>query len=156
MVEGFYDVDQVSLHSPLNLQQSVDAEAEGWGKIWQTGACGSGPKWPSDMGVSLPETSILAFRGACLTFPAQVGLGWDKCHPRAIARCSDEVLQLLLSLFILAEATGNWFSTVGVVLVVLIPKSDGGKQEAHRTFPLPHSYLDEVWARSCPAMGGPQ
>jgi hypothetical protein len=80
------------------------------------------------MSQALPEVSIQKLRGACFTFPSSVGLGWDKLHPRAIARCSDFVLSMLITLCLLAEASGSWYGSVGIVMVVLIPKSDGGRR----------------------------
>ena len=81
---------------PLNAQQAVDYEAEGWGDIWQQAAIGQDPCWPEDMGETLPHIAVPKFRAACYTFPINVGLGWDKMHPRAVARCSDEVLKMVI------------------------------------------------------------
>ena len=63
-------------------------------------------------------------------------------HPRAIARCSDLVVSYILTLFALAELSGAWQSTIGVILIVLIPKSDGGRRPIG-LFPT----LIRVWMR---------
>jgi len=56
----------------------------------------------------MPDFAVDQFRAACHTFPGAVGLGWDKMHPRALARCSDMVLKLFIKLMLLAEALGSW------------------------------------------------
>ena len=67
-------------------------------------------------------------REACYTFAPSTGLGWDKLHPRAIARLSDGIIELIINLFLLAELAGNWPTLIGAVLIVLLPKSDGGRR----------------------------
>ena len=57
------------------------------------------PRWPMQLGDSLPDLAVDMFREACYTFSNGVGLGWDKLHPRAIARCSDVVICALLQFF---------------------------------------------------------
>ena len=83
---------------------------------------------PTDMGDKLSGISTTKVRAACLSFPTEVGLGWDKLHPRALARCSDRVLEALIAVFLCAEAAGNWFDAIGVIMIILIPKSDGGRR----------------------------
>ena len=83
------------------------------------------------------------FRGACYSFPIGVGLGWDKMHPRALARCSDQLLSALIIMLMLAEESGVWYDSVGVVMVVLIPKSDGGRRPIG-LFPTPV----RIWMRA--------
>ena len=98
------------------------------GGIWQVGVSDNQLVWPESLGQGMVRPNVDEVRGACLTFPCPVGLGWDKMHPRAVARCSDIVIEALITLLMLAEMRGYWFSYVGVILVVLIPKSDGGKR----------------------------
>ena len=38
------------------------------------------------------------------------------------------MLKALIIVFVLAEAVGCWQTAIGVVMVVLIPKSDGGRR----------------------------
>ena len=80
----------------MDAQQAVESEAVSWGKIWQQGVCGQDPKWPDDMGQQLPALAV------CATVSNGVGLGWDKLHPKALARCSDAVLESLVRLLMLA------------------------------------------------------
>ena len=140
-----HDIDG-SLRSewvPLNAQQAVNQEAEAWANVWQQGVQGNMPRWPLQLGDRLPDLAVDTFREACYTFSNGVGLGWDKLHPRAIARCSDVVINALLQLFALAEASGKWQETIGIILVVLIPKSDGGRRPIG-LFPT----LIRVWMRA--------
>ena len=113
---------------PLNSQQAVDVAASEWAEVWQEGKEGQNPRWPAKMGSSLPAAAVGQLREACFTFAPEVGLGWDKTHPRALARCSDEVLDALIKLFVLCETLGIWPKAIGVIIVVLIPKADGGRR----------------------------
>ena len=65
-------------------------------------------------------------RAAALTFPAGTGLGGDNVSPRALARLSDEALMALARILAAAEALGAWGQAVSLVLIVLLPKPDGG------------------------------
>eukprot|EP00973_Karenia_brevis_P036121 4981213-Karenia_brevis.AAC.1 len=94
------------------------------------------------MGEQLPAMAVQHLREACFTFPHQVGLGWDKLHPRALARCSDVVLGLFVQLLLAAEALGRWPVCIGVILIVLLPKPDGGRRPIG-LFPT----LIRVWMR---------
>jgi hypothetical protein len=115
------DGDVCSEWVPLNAQQAVEQEAVTWAEVWEQGVTGHQPRWPLQLGERLPDLAVSTFRGACHTFSNNVGLGWDKLHPRAIARCSDVVIAALLQLFILAEALGRWQDVIGSILVVIIP-----------------------------------
>lgn len=86
--------------------------------------------WPSDnvMNVPMPAVTVLDVRQAAATFLAGTGLGWDKLHPRAVARCSDESVLPLVRIFILAEMIGQWPDLVGIILICLLPKLDGGRR----------------------------
>ena len=83
--------------------------------------------WPEDLGPDLPPLAIDAFRAVCRTFPDGVGLGWDEAHPKAIARYSDFAIRCLLGVLVMAEQSGSWPSTIGVILYVILPKADGGR-----------------------------
>eukprot|EP00969_Alexandrium_andersonii_P080223 3535368-Alexandrium_andersonii.AAC.1 len=67
-------------------------------------------------------------RRAALTFPAGTGLGWDKCHPRAILRCSEAALLALIRLLVCCERLGAWPQSIGCIIIVLLPKPDGGRR----------------------------
>eukprot|EP00973_Karenia_brevis_P084274 11695867-Karenia_brevis.AAC.1 len=72
--------------------------------------------WPESLGEALPTILLAALKVACMSFPVGTGLGWDKMHPRAIVRLSDEALQLLIRIFLLAEQAGRWPDCVGIIL----------------------------------------
>ena len=63
-----------------------------------------------------------------MTFPRKVGLGWDKLHPRALLRCTDEALLALLRFLMLVEIVGAWPDVIGIILICLIPKPEGGRR----------------------------
>ncbi|HUU60977.1 MAG TPA: reverse transcriptase domain-containing protein, partial [Acidimicrobiia bacterium] len=63
---------------------------------------------------------------ACRSFACGTGLGWDALHPRALLRCSDDLISLLIQIMLLCEASGEWPAAVALVVIVLLPKPDGG------------------------------
>ena len=127
-VEGSWTSGDKVETVPLDLQPAVDLEASSWSTVWPAGVASEGPMWPACMGAPLPDLAIQRFRSACMSFPAKVGLGWDKMHPRAIARFSDLVIAYFIRLMVLAESLGHWHGFIGVIMIVLIPKADGGRR----------------------------
>ena len=67
-------------------------------------------------------------RAAALSFPPNTGHGADGLAPRSIARLSSQALQALIALFLAFEASGSWCQAVNMVLIVLLPKRDGGRR----------------------------
>ena len=61
-----------------------------------------------------------------MTFPAATGLSWDALHPRALCGLSDLTLAMIITILARAERIGNWPEAVQLVIIVLLPKSDGG------------------------------
>ena len=82
--------------------------------------------WPDDLGPTPAPLLIEHLRTALFSFPEQLGLGWDKIHPRAIARLDDLVLEAILRLMMACEQKGEWPSKSGLVIIVLLPKPAGG------------------------------
>ena len=76
--------------------------------------------FPADLD-ELPPLDAFSMRAAALSFPADTGLGADNIAPRALARLSDSALEALARL----EA-GSWCQVLSLVLIVLLPKTDGG------------------------------
>ena len=110
---------------PLCDQAAVEREAEEWGRLWQEGQQYLGPEVPTDMEhleALLPE----AIRAAAATFPPGTGLGADHVAPRAVLRLSPAALVALAALFVAFEAQGTWCEVLDLVLIVLLPKPDGG------------------------------
>ena len=115
--------------APLCSMSEANLLAKNWGGEWGTGTQQPPIAWP-DMAleIPLPDVSCHILRTACDSFPCGTGLSWDKFHPRAIARLHDEALLALIRLFILAELVGNWPEVIGIVIICLLPKSDGGRR----------------------------
>ena len=111
--------------APLHDQAQVEAEADGWAKQWNEGGQYDLVIDPT----SSPQLEPLlpwAIRRAALLFPSDTGVGCDNISPRAFARLSDEALQALARLYTAFELVGDWASIINLVLIVLLPKSDGG------------------------------
>ena len=78
-----------------------------------------------------------------MTFLAHTGLGGDNVSPRAFARLSDSLLQWLCLLFAAAERFGCWPLLLRLVVIVLLPKPDGGRRPIG-LFPTPI----RIWMRA--------
>ena len=118
--EGDFDI-------PLSDQAVVDSEAEDWAVLWQETAHYVAP----DFDHSPPLASPLLEEGirmAARSFPANTGLGADNVAARAIARLSSPAIIALIALFLCFEAAGDWCMAVNLVLIVLLPKPDGGRR----------------------------
>ena len=115
---------------PMSLQDEVDSEAGKWGHEWACDARPPSVRWLVDWAAHAPLPALVdaAFRDAAYIFPAGTGLGWDKMHPRAVCRCADGAIRALIRLLVMAELLGMWPSTVGVLLICLLPKTDGGRR----------------------------
>ena len=111
---------------PRSDQAEVNATAVVWAELWQTDA-----PYPDidfgDVGAeSLPALSVAVLREAAASFPVHTGLGADNIAPRALLRLPDAALQELADLLSAAERIGSWTAAFRLVLIVLIPKVDGG------------------------------
>ena len=112
--------------SPLGSQNLANAERANWGIQWAVGSEHDLLDWPDDDLDPLPPMSLKQFKEALFTFPAGTGLGWDGIHPRALLRLPDDVLLEWMAFFLKCERTGKWPNNVGFVVVVLLPKTEGG------------------------------
>ena len=120
--------------TPLCDQATVDAEADSWAALW---------KEAHDYECSLPvrhfipRTPVLpsALRKAASTFPVGAGLGADNIAPRALNRLSDEAIQYLCKILSAMELLGSWASALRMVLIVLLPRPDGGRRPACTAIP---------------------
>ena len=75
---------------PQSSQQAVDTQAAKWAKEWNVGAVVPPLNWPAEESDSeqLATLTVEVLSRAARTFPEATGLGWDKSHPKALARCS--------------------------------------------------------------------
>ena len=112
--------------TPLAAQQTVNLELKEWGGEWAADEVYEELRWPDEANSPPSDWSIQKFREACLSFAAETGLSWDALHPRALCRLSDLTLSLIITVLARAERTGNWPEAVHVIVIVLLPKSDGG------------------------------
>ena len=98
--------------------------------------------WPEET-EQLPPMSLKRWKDTLASFAAGAGLGWDGVHPRALLRLPDEVHRQWMALLLKCEREGRWPRQVGIVVVVLLPKPDGGFRPIGL---LPH--LPRIWMRA--------
>ena len=87
--------------------------------------------------------SLQRFKDTLFSFASGTGLGWDGIHPRALLRLPDDVFRQWMALLLKCEREGRWPHQVGIVVVVLSPKPDGGFRPIGL---LP--FLPRVWMRA--------
>jgi hypothetical protein len=115
--------------TPMADQVVVERQANEWAVIWREGKEADQPNWPDDEGMKAHQLETLlpwAIDAAAKTFPVATGLGADNISPRALCRLSGEALLALAVLFRMFENCGHWGEVIDLVLIVLLPKADGG------------------------------
>ena len=113
--------------APLGAQAEVDKTADEWAALWAEGADYLASVFPDDASRLAPLTAA-SLRKAALTFPTSTGTGADNLAPRALSRLDDEDLQMLADILNAMELNGQWARSLMMVIIVLIPKSDGGRR----------------------------
>ena len=78
------------------------------------------------MGIAPVKLMAPALTQAAMTFPIGTGLEWGGVHPRVICRLSESTLEWLAKVLYHCEITGEWPEAVDIVIIALLPKSDGG------------------------------
>lgn len=126
--QGWRWTARQAVTGPLGEQQEVDAETDGWAKLWLAKDVLELPADWDDNRDALPTMTSGDLRRAALTFPADTGKGVDNVSPRAFARLSDEVLHYLALVLMCAERLGGWPAVCCFIMVVLLPKPDGGRR----------------------------
>ena len=115
--------------APLCGQAEVDSEASKWMTEWASHLPRPSLPWPSHISVAdLPTLTVEVASKAARSFPDATGLGWDKLHPKSVLRCGDEAILAFIRMLILAEVLGHWPQLVGLVIICLLPKDDGGRR----------------------------
>ena len=110
----------------LSPQAEVEAEANRWAAEWNEGAMYAAP-FPHI--TECPPTLIVqAILLAAATFAPLTGLGADNVSPRAYRRLTDQALLALAHILRACEMKGTWPSSIFAVLIVLLPKPDGGRR----------------------------
>jgi len=112
---------------PLSGQADVDREGEGWADLWLEGGTYQAMCCP-DVADALDPLWPDALRRSAMSFPIGTGKGADNVAPRAFARLSDDALRALAAILRCAELVGGWPRLFLLVLIVLLPKSDGGRR----------------------------
>ena len=128
---GVEDLNEIRFNqscqgTPANAQQEADDEAEAWSMHWGAGLQSEELQWPSDMGEDLPAIMVEELLEAARTFPNETGLGWDQWHPMVFLRLSYSTQLLFVTMLMQCEQTGTWPEGVALVLIALVPKTDGG------------------------------
>ena len=77
---------------------------------------------------ALPPLTRQDVIDAAMSFPSGTGLGSDNISRRALARLPEEALDELISLLHRAEQLGSWTDAMALVMIVMLPKDDGGKR----------------------------
>ena len=113
--------------APLADQMVVESHADELAHLWQEGEDYVLPPWPEEQQHQRLEQLLpWAIRTAASTFPIGTGLGADNIAPRAFTRLSEAALQALAFLYTQFELIGHWAKVLDLVLIVLLPKSEGG------------------------------
>ena len=97
--------------------------------------------WPEET-EPIPSLTLRLFNAALFSFANSTGLGWDGVRPRALLRLPDVILYRWIAFLLKCERSGIWPVQVGIVVVLLLPKPDGGFRPIGL---LPH--LPRVWMR---------
>ena len=138
-----YNEHAAKRQTPLADQAAVDAERSKWASLW---------KEDDSYNVSIIEDSECdalallcpwAIKQAAVTFPPGTGLGADNVSPRALLRLSEAALTALGFIYQAIERVGSWTEAIQLVLIVLLPKNDGGLRPIG-LFPT----LIRVWMRA--------
>ena len=117
----------VAMPEPLSAQHQAEAECNRWSAEWCVGQARTEPAWGSfEVDQAPPALVLEEFRGACRSFPVGTGLGWDAMHPRALLRLPEKLLEAFVTLITWCERLGRWPQFSQLVVVVLLPKPDGG------------------------------
>ena len=110
---------------PAAQQAAVDQEAEKWAKLWQEGRAYT-VQLAEEECCFQSELLADALVAAACSFPADTGLGMDNIAPKALGRLSRAAMEALAHLLGQLEHLGQWTEALDLVLIVLLPKADGG------------------------------
>jgi len=111
--------------APLCDQANVDKQAKDWGKLWETEKAYTHPLFDMQLDMFLGLAAEL-IPLAAMTFPSETGLGHDNIAPRSLARLSLDAIRALAALYVAFERFGEWADVLDLVLIVLLPKNEGG------------------------------
>ena len=112
--------------APATAQQEADQQADMWNGQWGADCVRKEIRWPEHLGDELHDILVEEMCEAAKTFPDETGLGWDRCHPKVVCRLSPQLQRMLVEIMLECERTGTWPQGVGLVLIALLEKTDGG------------------------------
>ena len=124
-ISTFVPDDTGVLAAPLCEQANVDEQTDTWAERWETEKAYQHPTFNLDLDMFIGLAAEL-IPIAAMTFPGDTGLGHDNFSPRAVSRLSPAAINALAELFIAFEKFGEWADALDLVLIVLLPKNDGG------------------------------
>jgi hypothetical protein len=111
----------------LRVTRQPLTQADNWGNLWSERgeyiAFVRDDDCPPPLPLLASELDV-----AASSFAAATGLGTDNIAPRAVARLSASLQCELCELLLAAESIGKWPAIWHLVLIVLIPKSDGTRR----------------------------
>ncbi|CAK0836913.1 unnamed protein product, partial [Prorocentrum cordatum] len=112
--------------APLSEQAALDREARGWADQWAVGEEYLEPRFPAHLLTEPQPLTAWSLDQAIASFPIGTGLGADHVAPRAILRLPSAARLRLSGILLAAERLGCWTAACNLVLIVLLPKPDGG------------------------------
>jgi hypothetical protein len=124
----FIGAASCSGRGPLSDQATVEQQANDWAEIWKEEASYCEPDFGDLSGEQLAPLWPWAIVEAVSTFPVGTGLGADNVAPRALRRLLAAAIKALIALFLAFEAAGSWTKALNLVLIVLLPKGEGGRR----------------------------
>ena len=94
---------------PFGLGQEIVLQTKQWGREWGIGneMCKHELPWPDDTGKLPEKMEVHDLFEVLNTFPDNLGLGWDRLHPKALLRLPGCILRALLRIMFLCEVNGE-------------------------------------------------
>eukprot|EP00973_Karenia_brevis_P018937 2596094-Karenia_brevis.AAC.1 len=118
--------DATTVVKPLSDQGAVEQEAHSWATWWgESTKYSLSPDALADV-PNLPSLQHHALVEAAKSFPIDTGLGMDNWAPRALTRLPVAAILALCTILRAAETLGQWSEALNLVMIVLLPKPDGG------------------------------
>ena len=120
-------VEEQSNTAIASTQREANQEARAWAAQWGVGCFIDQPVvWPDNIMEQHSPMLVDTVLRAANTFPSELGLGWDALHPRLLTRVSRSTVEMLIRIILRAERCGRWPAKIGILIIVLVPKDDGG------------------------------
>jgi hypothetical protein len=132
-----------SLSAPRSDQGEIDSIAQAWAALWHTSKVYEPLDFHGIDDEALEPLTVDDLLRAASTFPVTTGLGVDNFSPRAILRLPRSLVQQMVDLLNKGEQRGEWDEELALVVIVLLPKDDGG----HRPIGLFPGVI-RIWMRA--------